>query len=284
MTNFIEQLKTSVKSHIETVGKGITALTDYSHKLKDVINEANESSPKHPQLDTALLSLQQDIVGQNKWAESMHTRAETALINYDKKRASLFPMKRDRSHFHLPPAKRRALAGDMDLCETIQSLSALVEELKKLTQLDIKIRYFQDDDLKQPIGISVTSEGVFQAWILFKDTFPENEEIEISRIRLFSTNEKGGMWKQSTFHLYQRITRHATTAIQHFAEYYSGKSLYHLVKWLSFYTELYSTPCKKCGKIFFFASEENPMALPTYRTYRTLTIGTAYHPECYCEP
>ena len=102
------------------MGKGITVLTEFSNKLKGVIQEAQEMAPDYPGLESSLLPVQEVLVPESKWAKTMNKRATAALASFDKKRATLFPMKRDRSHFHLPPAKRQALVGQIDRSESFE--------------------------------------------------------------------------------------------------------------------------------------------------------------------
>lgn len=107
-----ENKKTAVKSQIEEVGKGITTLTtDKKQKLKTIIQQVNNLAPEYPSLEPSLLERQSEIVSEHRWSEKMRSRATNALLSYDKKSSSLFPMKRDRSHFHLPPNKRKALTS-----------------------------------------------------------------------------------------------------------------------------------------------------------------------------
>lgn len=81
-------------------------------------------------------------------------------------------------------------------------------------------------------------------------------------------------WVESRYAVFRKIQEHASCAMLHFySPTFAELASRSFITWLGSYSNIFSEPCKKCGKFISLLSN----LPPTYRDFRSLE---PFHEEC----
>lgn len=124
--------------------------------------------------------------------------------------------------------------------------------------------------------INVTLEEILVVYIQVRQL--SEYKLIIEHAAVFGSKERGSVWGQSKLHMFRALSDIANESIGYFQTFYPDDSIYHFIKWISKYSNLFIAKCKRCGKSFL--ETQNGSMLPLYRSFEIENKET-YHLDCF---
>ncbi|XP_042898398.1 mediator of RNA polymerase II transcription subunit 27 [Parasteatoda tepidariorum] len=206
-------------------------------------------------------SLYSELIRSHRWFDktielSMH--ANTIFTQNSLKRSYFTPLQPKR--FRPKPTGHNLPPQTVDLTTT--QLTRMFPDM----QLQVLKPYGSSTIILVTVARTLKAlimlRGLIIDWIIVKGF---NEDF-------YTENDKLDMWSGSRYHVFQKVTEHANSAMLHF---YSPNvpdiAVRSYMTWLRSYSTLFTHPCRKCG------NRLHSNMPPTWRDVRNLDV---YHDVC----
>lgn len=253
------------QEHLQAVNRDLNEL----ERLSGLVGRPSESHPLH---NSGLLSLDpvQDktplysqLLQAYKWSNKLqfHAGLASSLLNQQSLKRSANQMGAS--------AKRRPKVQPSTLVLPPQYVDDVISRIGRMFP-DLSIELFR------PNGTSavllVTLGKVLRAVVVMRSLFIDRTIVRGFNENHYSQDGKLDIWTKSQYHVFQKVTDHATTALLHYQlPQMPDVVVRSFMTWLRSYIKLFQSPCQRCGR---FLQDGLP---PTWRDFRTLE---AFHDTC----